>query len=141
MASPPGTKVSSTKGRPKSSASGGRVLSVKSSISGLGWADKYRGVLSDLVNTVHTTTFHAYAFAKYIFLSEFEGNADFKFEEYICEDFFKEVWLSLVKRARERTIQKEETVKFRKLISKHWNGYHTATSYQRPKLANAGQSA
>ncbi|KAI8057811.1 hypothetical protein BDF22DRAFT_602387, partial [Syncephalis plumigaleata] len=50
------------------SANSERVLAVKSSISGIGWKEERRGVLRDFVNIVHTTTFHAYSFAKHILL-------------------------------------------------------------------------
>ncbi|KAI8053320.1 hypothetical protein BDF22DRAFT_607273, partial [Syncephalis plumigaleata] len=103
------------------------------------WKKEYHDVLRDFVNIVHTTTFHAYSFSKYIFLSKFEKDADFKFEEYICKELFKQVWLSLVKRETKHT--KGTTAEFRELISEHWDGYHTATGYQKPDFVKADQSA
>ncbi|KAI8058110.1 hypothetical protein BDF22DRAFT_616097 [Syncephalis plumigaleata] len=133
MASQPGTNGSST------SANSGRVLAVKSSISGIGWKKERRGALRDFVNIVHTTTFHAYAFAKYIFLKE-HNKRNFKFENYIREDFFKQVWLSLIKRTEKGTT-KEKTVRHRKFIKKHLKDYLKLTGYQPPVLAYADQSA
>ncbi|KAI8047867.1 hypothetical protein BDF22DRAFT_462002 [Syncephalis plumigaleata] len=134
MASQPGTHGSST------SADSERVLAVKSSISGIGWKKERRGALRDFVDIVHTTTFHAYSFAKYIFLREYKDNPNFKFEEYICEDFFKQVWLSLVTRTRKGR-PKPETIKLRKFIKKHLDDYLKFARYQPPELAYADQSA
>ncbi|KAI8050429.1 hypothetical protein BDF22DRAFT_604219, partial [Syncephalis plumigaleata] len=117
-----------------------RVLSVKSSLSGIGWKKEYHDVLRHLVNTVHTTTFHAYSLSKYIFLSGFEGSASFEFKKYVHKDFFKEVWLSLLNRTTCQT-RTEKTAEFRKLISDHWDDYHTITGYQKPKFDKADQSA
>ncbi|KAI8053376.1 hypothetical protein BDF22DRAFT_743303 [Syncephalis plumigaleata] len=132
MASQPGTHGSST------SADSERVLAVKSSISGIGWK-KHHDVLRDFVDIVHTTTFHAYAFAKYIFLKE-HNKRNFKFENYIREDFFKQVWLSLIKRTEKGTT-KEKTVRYRKFIKKHLKDYLKLTDYKPPELAYAQQSA
>ncbi|KAI8053888.1 hypothetical protein BDF22DRAFT_644024 [Syncephalis plumigaleata] len=132
MASQPGTHGSST------SADSGRVLAVKSSLSGIGWKRHY-DELRNFVNIVHTTTFHAYALAKYIFLKE-HNKRNFKFENYIREDFFKQVWLSLIKPTRKST-PKEKTVRYRKFIKKHLKTYLKLTDYQLPELAYAQQSA
>ncbi|KAI8047093.1 hypothetical protein BDF22DRAFT_628744, partial [Syncephalis plumigaleata] len=138
MASQPETPVSSTEGSSQSAAGSERVLSVKSSLSGIGWKKEYHDVLRHLVNTVHTTTFHAYSFLKYIFLKE-QSNPNFKFEDYVHFDFFREVWLSLLN--RQTRSPKKKTAEFRKLIGGHWDGYYTITGYQRPVFDNAGQSA
>jgi hypothetical protein len=37
-------------------ASGGRILSVKSSINGIGWNEQYRERLETFVNVIHATT-------------------------------------------------------------------------------------
>ncbi|KAI8052248.1 hypothetical protein BDF22DRAFT_633594, partial [Syncephalis plumigaleata] len=133
MASQPGTNGSST------SANSGRVLAVKSSLSGIGWK-KHHDVLRDFVNIVHTTTFHAYSFAKYIFLREYKDDPNFKFEEYICEDFFKQVWLSLVTRTRKGR-PSPKTIQLREFIKKHLGNYLEFARYQPPELAYADQSA
>ncbi|KAI8054313.1 hypothetical protein BDF22DRAFT_775088 [Syncephalis plumigaleata] len=140
MTSQTETPVSSTEGSSQSAADSERVLSVKSSLSGIGWKKEYHDVLRHLVNTVHTTTFHAYSLSKYIFLSEFEGNASFEFKKYVHKDFFKEVWLSLLNRKTKSQI-KGRTAELRELISGHWDGYYTATGYQKPDFVKADQSA
>ncbi|KAL1928932.1 hypothetical protein VTP01DRAFT_1991 [Rhizomucor pusillus] len=47
-----------------------RVMTVKSSINGVSWEARYRSPLEKLVITVNEITTHAYALARYIFLSE-----------------------------------------------------------------------
>ncbi|KAI8056063.1 hypothetical protein BDF22DRAFT_732178 [Syncephalis plumigaleata] len=100
MASQPGTNGSST------SADSERVLAVKSSLSGIGWK-KHHDVLRDFVNIVHTTTFHAYSLLKYIFLEQ-QHNRHFDMEKYIRVDFFKEVWLSLIKPKKAHGLKRKQ---------------------------------
>ncbi|KAI8048544.1 hypothetical protein BDF22DRAFT_779127 [Syncephalis plumigaleata] len=113
MASQPGTHGSST------SADSERVLAVKSSLSGIGWKRR-RGVTR--------------------FCKHQHNKRNFKFENYIREDFFKQVWLSLIKRT-EKGMTKEKTVRHRKFIKKHLKDYLKLTGYQPPVLAYADQSA
>ncbi|KAL1930827.1 hypothetical protein VTP01DRAFT_9964 [Rhizomucor pusillus] len=47
-----------------------RVMTVKSFINGVSWEARYRSPLEKLVITVNEITTHAYALARYIFLSE-----------------------------------------------------------------------
>ncbi|KAI8058156.1 hypothetical protein BDF22DRAFT_629711, partial [Syncephalis plumigaleata] len=132
MASQPDTNGSST------SADSGRVLAVKSSLSGIGWKRHY-DELRDFVDIVHTTTFHAYALAKYIFLKE-QHNPHFHLEDYIDEKFFRQVWLSLVKRTQEG-YPKEKTIQLRAFIGNYLGDYLKIARYQLPVLAYADQSA
>ncbi|KAI8056096.1 hypothetical protein BDF22DRAFT_324147 [Syncephalis plumigaleata] len=132
MASQPGTHGSST------SADIERVLAVKSSLSGIGWK-KHHDVLRDFVNIVHTTTFHAYSLLKYIFLEQ-QHNRHFDMEKYIRVDFFKEVWLSLIKPKKAHGPQ-EKTGRYRAFLDDHVRAYLVHTGYKKPELAYAQQSA
>ncbi|KAI8050516.1 hypothetical protein BDF22DRAFT_634998, partial [Syncephalis plumigaleata] len=120
MASRPGTHGSST------SADSGRVLAVKSSLSGIGWKRHY-DELRNFINIVHTTTFHAYSLLRYIFLKE-QHNPHFQLEEFIDEEFFRQVWLSL------------KTIQLRAFIGNYLGDYLKIARYQLPVLAYADQS-
>ncbi|KAI8055083.1 hypothetical protein BDF22DRAFT_618103, partial [Syncephalis plumigaleata] len=132
MASQPGTHGSST------SADSERVLAVKSSLSGIGWKKERRGVLRDFVNIVHTTTFHAYSFAKHILLKELD-KPNFRFEKYISVGFFTEVWLALIQRETKHT--EGTTAEFRAVIYSHLDDYLRIARYQPLVLLYAQQSA
>ena len=137
--STPGSFDSSAMSTSSSLAPGDRILAVKSSVDGIGWNDLHRETLESFVERVHTTTMHAYSFSKFIFLRELQ-DMNFRIQEYINKDFFKEVWLSLVNysrgRARARLI-----IEYRELINRHLVDYLAITNYQRPDFVYAQQSA
>ena len=76
-----------------------RIVVVKNLIAGIHWRDDLILILDNFVTTVHNTTMHAYAFAKYMFLSKFESDPNSDFTPWIHSDFFAEVWLSLVQQS------------------------------------------
>ncbi|RCH78695.1 hypothetical protein CU097_001246 [Rhizopus azygosporus] len=65
---------------------------------------------------------------------------NFRIQEYINKDFFKEVWLYMVNysrgRARARLI-----IHYQELINRHLDDYLRITNYQRPSFVYAQQSA
>ncbi|KAG1146988.1 hypothetical protein G6F37_004412 [Rhizopus arrhizus] len=64
-------------------ASDDRILSVKSSIDGIGWNEEYRERLEEFVNIIHATTTHAYSLSKFIFLYALQDNGNFDIVSYI----------------------------------------------------------
>ena len=120
-------------------APGDRILAVKSSVDGIGWNDIHCETLESFVECVYTTTMHAYSFSKFIFLRELQ-DMNFRIQEYINKDFFKEVWLSLVNysrgRARARLI-----IEYHELINRHLDDYLRITNCQRFNFVYAQQSA
>ncbi|KAI9366600.1 hypothetical protein BD770DRAFT_423433 [Pilaira anomala] len=68
------------------------VMTVKSSITGIGWKPQYISILKKLVHDVHVIVTHTYSFTRYIFIQELNLNL----EEYAVQGFYKEVFLSLL---------------------------------------------
>ncbi|KAG1450752.1 hypothetical protein G6F56_008256 [Rhizopus delemar] len=108
---------------------GDRIISVKSSITGIGWKEQYLPILEQFVTTVSITTNHAYSFSKFIFLRELDNGTDFDMASYINKDFFSEVWLSLIDYTRKR-VRAAKTVMYRTLIARYLDTYLTAANYQ-----------
>ncbi|KAI9362710.1 hypothetical protein BD770DRAFT_466065 [Pilaira anomala] len=75
-----------------------KVMTVKSSITGIGWKPQYLSILKKLVHDVHVIVTHTYSFTRYIFIQELNLNL----EEYAVQGFYKEVFLSLLDNYREK---------------------------------------
>ncbi|KAG1290082.1 hypothetical protein G6F66_008950 [Rhizopus arrhizus] len=73
-----------------------RILSVKSSINGIGWNEQYRERLEELVNIIHATATHTYSLSKFIFLCALQDDDNFYIAAYINKEFFSEIWLFLM---------------------------------------------
>ncbi|OZJ06846.1 hypothetical protein BZG36_00040 [Bifiguratus adelaidae] len=116
-----------------------RIMVVKGSITGIGWRNDLIPVLQEFVTTVHTTTFHAFSFAKYIFMAELDEHPEFDMAPWINKDFISEIWLSLVQYQEGRV--RERTARFRGLIRRHLQGYLQITGYVKIPLQFAQQSA
>ncbi|CAO3658030.1 unnamed protein product [Rhizopus microsporus] len=65
---------------------------------------------------------------------------NFRIQEYINKDFFKEVRLYMVNYARDRP-RAQHIIQYRRLINRHLNDYLAITNYQRPDFVYAQQSA
>ncbi|KAI7896240.1 uncharacterized protein EV154DRAFT_435263 [Mucor mucedo] len=89
----PGSNMSTS----SSLAPGNRIMSVKSSIDGIGWDPERRERLEEYVVTVHNITTHAYSLSKYIFLRAIQEDENFDIRQCINCDFFAEVWLKLTR--------------------------------------------
>ncbi|KAG1457607.1 hypothetical protein G6F56_006577 [Rhizopus delemar] len=112
---------------------GDRIISVKSSITGIGWRAQYLPILEQFVTTVSITTNHAYSFSKFTFLHELDNGTDFDMASYINKDFFSEVWIALIDYNKER-VRAAKTVIYHTLIKHHLDAYLIAASYQQPQL-------
>ena len=66
-----------------------KIITVKSSIAGIGWEPQYIPLLKTLVANVHTLVSHTFSFLKYIFIHELENNPAFPLKNFINVDFFK----------------------------------------------------
>ena len=117
-----------------------RIVVVKSSIAGIHWRDDLIPILNNFVTTVHNTTMHAYAFAKYIFMSKLESDPNFDFTPWIHTDFFAEVWLSLVQQ-RGFNPTGLRTATFREVINSQIGNYLRITGYQKITFSYAQQTA
>ena len=76
-----------------------KLVVIKSSITDIGWKDAYKQRLMELVKNVNIIVTHTYFFLKFIFVKELEDdNIDnvFNLEDLINEDFFREVFMSLL---------------------------------------------
>ncbi|GAA5814364.1 hypothetical protein MFLAVUS_007858 [Mucor flavus] len=85
-----------------------KLVVVKSSITGIDWKDAYKQRLMELVNNVNSIVTHTYFFLKFIFVNELEDdntNNVFNLEDLINEDFFKEVFMSLLSQDGMNTIR------------------------------------
>ncbi|GAA5806514.1 hypothetical protein HPULCUR_012049 [Helicostylum pulchrum] len=81
-----------------------KLVVIKSSITGIGWKDAYKQRLMELVKNVNIIVTHTYFFLKFIFVNELEDdNTDnvFNLEDFINEDFFREVFMSLLNALQE----------------------------------------
>ncbi|ORE05959.1 hypothetical protein BCV72DRAFT_179195, partial [Rhizopus microsporus var. microsporus] len=66
-----------------------KIITVKSSIIGIGWKPQYISPLKTLVT-------HTFSFLKYIFIQELEHNSAFDLQDFANIDFYREVFLSLL---------------------------------------------
>lgn len=117
-----------------------RILTVKSSIRGIGWKSEYLPVLQELMSKVNTITTHAYASSKHIFLSELGRNDTFNLNQLISQDFFVEVFLSLIDRTT-TTRATDKTLSYRQLIDKYSNEYAAMSGLPHIQLPYAQQVA
>ncbi|KAL1934364.1 hypothetical protein VTP01DRAFT_6546 [Rhizomucor pusillus] len=120
-----------------------RVMTVKSSINGVSWEARYRSPLEKLVITVNEITTHAYALARYIFLSEIhatEPGERFPMETWLETDFFAEVWLSLTLRTV-KSSRTDGTTRYRGLIDRHIKNHLKHSAFNRKALTNSQQIA
>lgn len=118
-------------------------MTVKSSINGVSWEARYRSPLEKLVITVNEITTHAYALARYIFLSEIhatEPGERFPMENWLETDFFAEVWLSLTLRTV-KSSRTDGTTRYRGLIDRHVKNYLKQSGFSRKALTNSQQIA
>ncbi|GAA5794977.1 hypothetical protein HPULCUR_000327 [Helicostylum pulchrum] len=111
-----------------------KLVVIKSSITGIGWKDVYKQRLMELVKNVDIFVTHTYFFLKFIFVNELEDdNTDYVFnlEDFINEDFFREVFMSLLsayKMEKRKKTKKPET--FKTIINKHRETFLERTSYK-----------
>ncbi|KAI9356038.1 hypothetical protein BD770DRAFT_458312 [Pilaira anomala] len=124
-----------------------QIITVKSSVKGIGWKDEYVDTLKKLIYDVNIIVTHTFSLIKYIFIHELNTNENFELEEFATRGFYREVFLSLLdyKRRDGSTGGKSklsETVnKFRRIIEKHFESYKECSSYVPIKLSNAQQIA
>ncbi|KAL1928560.1 hypothetical protein VTP01DRAFT_2916 [Rhizomucor pusillus] len=120
-----------------------RIMTIKSSINGVSWEARYRSPLEKLVITVNEIPTHAYALARYIFLSEIhatEPGERFPMENWLETDFFAEVWLSLTLRTV-KSSRTDGTTRYRGLIHRHIKNYLKHSGFDRKALTNSQQIA
>ncbi|KAI7879203.1 uncharacterized protein EV154DRAFT_394424, partial [Mucor mucedo] len=65
-----------------------RIITIKSSITGISCKQPSLTTLHGCFRVVHTATKHAYYFSKYIFLTELQADPQCDFKEYINNEFF-----------------------------------------------------
>ncbi|ORE21399.1 hypothetical protein BCV71DRAFT_165824, partial [Rhizopus microsporus] len=68
-----------------------RITTIKTSLNGIGWKEDYRATLNEFVCSVNDLVAHGFAFAKFIFLKEFNKDGEFDFNKYVTKAFFQEV--------------------------------------------------
>ncbi|GAA5799124.1 hypothetical protein HPULCUR_004533 [Helicostylum pulchrum] len=111
-----------------------KLVVVKSSITGIGWKDAYKQRLMELVKNVNIIATHTYFFLNFIFVNELEDdNTDnvFNLEDLINEDFFREVFMSLLSAYKVEKRKKTEKLEtFKTIINKHRETFLERTSYK-----------
>ncbi|KAI7897484.1 uncharacterized protein BX663DRAFT_415723, partial [Cokeromyces recurvatus] len=65
-----------------------KVITIKSSISGIGWKPEYLPRLEKFVRTINTLVIHTFALIKFIFISELKRCEAFNIEKYAEKDFY-----------------------------------------------------
>jgi hypothetical protein len=119
-----------------------KITTVKSSVAGIGWKAQYIPPLKALVANVHIIVTHTFAFLKYIFIQKLDEDPDFFLEDFINVDFYREVFLSLLKSynpdKQKRTARSRG---YKELINKHRNTYFQHCSYEPIELKYAQQIA
>ncbi|KAG1181426.1 hypothetical protein G6F46_011169 [Rhizopus delemar] len=118
-------------------ASCDHILSVKSSIDGIGWNEQYRERLEDFVNIVHTSTTHDCSLSKFVFLCTLQDDDHFDITAYVNKEFFSDVCLSLVRYRRGR-VGETTTGRFT-FIGQCIQRYLDHTIYERPERKYAQQ--
>ncbi|KAI9366527.1 hypothetical protein BD770DRAFT_438661 [Pilaira anomala] len=117
---------------------GKKVMTVKSSITGIGWKPQYLSILKKLVHDVHIIVTHTYSFTRYIFIQELNPNL----EEYAVQGFYKEVFLSLLDSKTVNVNRLSGKVKaYREMINKYKASYCRDSSFTPIKLPSAQQIA
>ncbi|KAL1926391.1 hypothetical protein VTP01DRAFT_5912 [Rhizomucor pusillus] len=102
-----------------------QVMTVKSSINGVSWEAQYRDPLEKLVITVNKITTHAYALARYIFLSEINATE-------LESDF---PWRTV------KSSRTDGTTLYHGLIDRHIKNYLKHSGFNRKALTNSQQIA
>ncbi|KAG2209940.1 hypothetical protein INT47_003375 [Mucor saturninus] len=120
-------------------APGDRIISVKSSIDGIGWDPERRERLEEYVVTVHNITTHAYSLSKYIFLRAIQEDENFDIRRCINRDFFAEVWLKLTRYARGRAGGR--TAATRAFIDTYLDDYLEVTGFVPPDFRYGQQAS
>ena len=72
----------------------------------------------DVIRIVNTIVTAANLFIRYVFVNEYDDNDAFNVNEYITPAFFKECLKALQTQTQART-QNEDTIRYRRLISRH----------------------
>ncbi|KAI8054732.1 hypothetical protein BDF21DRAFT_430937, partial [Thamnidium elegans] len=100
-----------------------KVITVKSSVTGIEWKPEYVPVLKKLVSDIHALVTHT-------------------LEEYTVQGFFKEVFLSLVeKRVQDGGKLSNKVTLYRTIIQKYKDSYLRHSSFTPKKLSNTHQIA
>ncbi|PHZ12824.1 uncharacterized protein RHIMIDRAFT_283552 [Rhizopus microsporus ATCC 52813] len=118
-----------------------RITTIKTSLNGIGWKENYRATLNEFVCSVNDLVTHGFAFAKFIFLKEFNKDGEFDFNKYVTKAFFQEVLLALVDRKTKEGRLAEKTRDIRQLINTYKDEYIQVSSYIPITLTNAQQIA
>ncbi|KAI9335796.1 hypothetical protein BD770DRAFT_467360 [Pilaira anomala] len=114
------------------------VMTLKSSITGIGWKAQYLSILKKLAHDVHIIVTHTYSFTRYIFIQELNLNL----EEYAVQSFYKEVFLSLLDSKTVNVNRLSGKVKaYREMINKYKASYYRDSSFTPIKLPSAQQIA
>ncbi|KAI7904019.1 uncharacterized protein BX663DRAFT_432777, partial [Cokeromyces recurvatus] len=69
-----------------------KLITIKSSISEIGWKPEYLPRLEKLVHTINTLMIHIFALIKFIFISELKRCEAFDIEKYAEKDFYIQVF-------------------------------------------------
>lgn len=115
-------------------------MTIKSTINNI-WRPEYKKALHDLIDTTHKLVTHTYLFIKFIFIEALEEDDAFDLNSYVNKNFFVEVFLALTDRKERSGTLKEETARYRDLISQHKAAYFATAKYNPPKVVNAQQIA
>ena len=119
-----------------------KIITVKSSVNGIGWKHAYRSRLLDLVSNVNTLVTHTYAFLKYIFTNELDKNNTFNLSLYTNTDFFREVFLSLTENYKTHKSKTNKTLQsYKDLLLKHRLNYLILSKHRLVKLTYSHQIA
>ncbi|CEG74287.1 hypothetical protein RMATCC62417_09524 [Rhizopus microsporus] len=119
-----------------------KIITVKSSITGIGWKLQYISPLKTLVTKVHTLIIHTFSFLKYTLIQELEHNSAFDLQDFANIDFYREVFLSLLqsyKPNKQKISSKSRT--YRGLANSHRDMYFQHCSYEPMDLKYAQQIA
>jgi hypothetical protein len=119
-----------------------KVAAVKSSITDIGWKDRYKQSLMKLVNDVNMIVTHTYFFLKFIFINELETNNLFNLEDFINDDFFRGVFMSLISAYKPEKRKKTEKLEaYKTIINKYRKNYIAISSYKTIDLKYSQQIA
>ena len=118
------------------------ITTVKSSVIGVGWKPRYTPKLKALVDNVHLLVTHTFVFLKYIFIQELEEDRSFALEAFANVDFYRQVFLSLIKSYKPtKTKRTTELSTYKDLINKHRDTYCQTCSYTPIEMKYAQQIA
>jgi hypothetical protein len=118
-----------------------KVITIKSSVSGLGWKTEYIPRLKELVSTTNTLVAHTFALTKFIFINELDKNESFNLKKYSQKDFYVQVFISLIKQQNSSRVKTSKTREFRELIGKHMKEYCQLSGYSPITLKDSQQIA